>query len=381
MKVFLHAQTLGYLQGGGHFWVYLNWALGLRAAGAEMSWIESVDPKIAPADLPERVAQLRALLASYGFDQAIGLLSLKPGDIPESLRDLEITETRARETDLFINFRYGLPQEILDRFPNTALIDIDPGLLQVWVGMKQLVLSRHHHYFTIGEGVGRPGGRVPDVGLTWHHVPPCVALELWPVAPAAADAPFTTVSHWQAHEFVVEADGYWYPNDKRSGFLPFLDLPTRVSHPMELALCLREEDEADRKLMEAKGWRLRHTYDVAGTPGDYHRYIQNSYGEFSACKPSCVRFALAWTSDRTLCYLASGKPAVVQHTGPSAILPDRAGLWRFKTLEEAAEMVAAIAADYPNQCRLARELAEEVFDARKVAGRVLQVALGNKDGL
>ena len=376
MKVFVHAQTLGYLQGGGHFWVYLNWALGLRAAGAEVTWIESVDPKLSPEDLPERVKQLRTLLQSYGFDKSIGLLSLRPGDVPEPVRDLEISEARAREIDLFINFRYGLAQEILDRFRNTALIDIDPGLLQVWVGQNQLALSRHDHYFTIGEGVGRPGGRVPDVGLNWHHIPPCVALELWPVALAAPGAPFTTVSHWQAHEFVVEADGYWYPNDKRSGFLPFLDLPGRVSRPMELALCLGEGDGADRKMMEAKGWRIRHAYDVAGTPQDYHSYIQNSYGEFSACKPSSVRFAIAWTSDRTLCYLASGKPAVVQHTGASAILPDRAGLWRFQTLDEAAEAVEAIAADYPNQCRLARSLAEEVFDARKVTGRVLEITLG-----
>ncbi len=175
MKVSLLAQTIGYPEGGGHFWVYLNWALGLRASGARVTWIESIDPKISHHDVVERVAHLRSFLKPYGFDQSIALLSLRSGDIPPDLASLEITGDRAREADLFINFRYGLPQEILDRFRTTALIDIDPGLLQFWVGRNHLALSRHDFYFTIGEGVGRPGGKVSDLGLRWEHIPPCVA--------------------------------------------------------------------------------------------------------------------------------------------------------------------------------------------------------------
>jgi hypothetical protein len=83
----------------------------------------------------------------------------------------------------------------------------------------------------------------------------------------------------------------------------------------------------------------------------------------------------AWISDRTLCYLASGKPAVVQYTGPSRFLPDAAGLFRFRDLEEAARYLEMAAADYERQCGLARALAEEYFDARKVVGRVLELAL------
>jgi hypothetical protein len=89
-------------------------------------------------------------------------------------------------------------------------------------------------------------------------------------------------------------------------------------------------------------------------------------------KPSCVRLQNAWISDRTLCYLASGKPAVVQHTGPSRFLPDAAGLFRFRNLDEAVRDLDIVAADYDQQCRLARALAEEHFDARKVVQRVLE---------
>ena len=92
-------------------------------------------------------------------------------------------------------------------------------------------------------------------------------------------------------------------------------------------------------------------------------------------KPAYVRFQTAWISDRTLCYLASGKPAVVQHTGPSRFLPDAAGLFRFRDIDEAARHLDAAAADYDRHCRLARQLAEEYFDARKVVASVLERAV------
>ena len=114
---------------------------------------------------------------------------------------------------------------------------------------------------------------------------------------------------------------------------------------------------------------------MACTPVEYQRYIQESRGEFSCVKPSCLRLQNAWISDRTLCYLASGKPAVVEHTGQSRFLPDASGLFRFRSLEEAARSLELVASDYESQCQLARQLAEEYFDATKVVGHVLERAL------
>src|SRR5207249_1696374 len=83
----------------------------------------------------------------------------------------------------------------------------------------------------IGETVGQLGARFPDVGVAWQYTPPCVALDWWPVCPAGADAPLTTVTHWHADEWVGDnRDGY--KNDKRTGFLPFLELPRQVRQPM-----------------------------------------------------------------------------------------------------------------------------------------------------
>ena len=83
----------------------------------------------------------------------------------------------------------------------------------------------------------------------------------------------------------------------------------------------------------------------------------------------------AWISDRTLCYLASGKPVVVQHTGPSAWLPNGEGMFRFTTVDEAAAALEAVNADYERHCHAAREIAA-CFDAEHVAARILDETLG-----
>ena len=83
----------------------------------------------------------------------------------------------------------------------------------------------------------------------------------------------------------------------------------------------------------------------------------------------------AWISDRTLCYLASGKPAIVQHTGESRVLPDSEGLFRFRDIDEAVGALATVEADYHRHSRLARRLVEERFDAEKVIPHLLERAL------
>ena len=119
---------------------------------------------------------------------------------------------------------------------------------------------------------------------------------------------------------------------------------------------------------------------MGSTPEQYRAYIQQSRGEFSCAKPSCMTLANAWVSDRTLCYLASGKPAIVQHTGDSRVLPDAGGLFRFRNLDEAVQAFAAVESDYERHSRLARQLAEERFDARRIVARILEQAL-NVGGL
>src|SRR6185295_808582 len=143
------------------------------------------------------------------------------------------------------------------------------------------------------------------------------------------------------------------------------------------ALHLRTARDAEEgRDLQRRGWRVRLATEVAGTPEAYQSYIRRSRGEFSCAKPSCLKLQNAWVSDRTLCYLASGKPVVVQHTGPSALLPDGEGMFRFSTPEQAAAALSAVNADYERHSRAARRLAEEIFDAKKILPDLLARALG-----
>jgi hypothetical protein len=176
-------------------------------------------------------------------------------------------------------------------------------------------------------------------------------------------APYTTVSHWLSEMPEIT---------KKVGFLPYLNLPEKTSVPLELALYIGgENEESERAMLKEQGWSVRDSHEVAATPWDYQRYIQASRGEFSCAKPAFVRWQNAWVSERTICYLSSGKPAIVEHTGPSQFLPDASGLLRFKNPEEAITMLSDVEANYDRHALAARALAEEFFDSRKVVQKVL----------
>jgi hypothetical protein len=394
-------QTLNYPQGGGHLWVFLNWALGLRALGCEVIWLETVSDKESVAALKSRrkyrrlglerdglverptelvrevhanVAALKRHLERYGLAERLALCSWDGETLSDEVTNGCLDLEAAAEADLLLNLRYNLPGEVVERFRRSALLDIDPGLLQVWMSQGLVSVPQHDLYFTIGETVGQPGARFPDMGLKWHYTPPPVFLPEWPPVQADAMAPYTTVSHWWANEW-VKIQGELRDNNKRPAFMAYSDLPSRTSTQLELALALAPGDEEEARLLEQKGWKIRHAWTVSAGPEQYRAYIQQSRGEFSVVKPSCVWLSNAWISDRTLCYLASGKPAVVQHTGLSRFLPDSEGLFRFRDMEDAGRVLSAVESDYERHCRLARELAEEHFDAQKVAGRLLEQAL------
>ena len=132
---------------------------------------------------------------------------------------------------------------------------------------------------------------------------------------------------------------------------------------------------AEETELQKCGWRIRQSRQVTATPELYQQYIQRSRGEFSCAKPSYVKFQNAWISDRTICYLASGKPVVIQNTGPSSFLPNGEGMFRFSTLDQAVSAFEAINSDYERHCRAAREIAEANFDSKRVAEHILNTAL------
>jgi hypothetical protein len=380
-------------RGGGHFWVYAQYAQGLMKLGCEVVWLERIPAEIPTAD----VVTFFDRMERYGMGGKAHLY--RDGrDVPEAI---------TRRADLLLNFDQRIDPALVERFRRTALVDIDPGLLQFWMETEQLEIARHDVHFTIGETVGTPTARFPDGGREWVYTAPPVCLESWPYSHEPGCEAFTTVSSWWGGdgkgEWVTDGGSLLFENNKRVAFLRFARLPLLTPQPLELALALgagepgdateedrsrsRERhqssngatdyvgDEEDRNKLERYGWRLRSAQDVAGSPEGYASYIRGSRGEFSCVKPSCIHFENAWISDRTLCYLASGKPAVVQDTGASSFLPDDEGLFRFSSLDGAAESLACINGNYERHCRAAREIAEAWFDSARVLTRILEVAL------
>lgn len=364
------AKTLYYPQ-GGHLWVFINWAFGFRAAGCEVYWLDLYEPTLSAEENARYLTTLRDRLAPFGLADTI---VLAPQDGPA--QDLDAHSIGVLEgADLLFNLRYDLPERLMSLFRRSVLLDIDPGMTQQSIAAGLYKCPPHDVYFTIGEGVisGRSG--MPTLGVEWHYTPPAVFLEEWPVTPAQADAPFTTVSHWENKEWMVEPDGTYYLNHKKAAFEPFLDLPKQVDVPLELSLHL-PGDQTEGPLLRSKGWRLREAHEAAGSPEQFRQYVRGSRGEFSCAKPWYVRGKTGWISDRTPCYLATGRPVVLEDTGPLRLLEGiDAGFLRFKTLDEAAAALRRVHGDYAHHSRAARKLAEERFDATKLAKRVLEKAI------
>ncbi|HEY6156602.1 MAG TPA: hypothetical protein VIV88_04075 [Gemmatimonadales bacterium] len=370
--------------GGGHFWVYMQYAQGLRRLGCDVYWLEQFRP---PDDRAAETRMLSAFferLGRFGLEGKALLYARDRGAAAgtDALRfvggEWSDAERVLRQADLLLNFHYAIDPRLLGCARRTALVDIDPGLLQFWISTGQLSVAPHDCYLTTGETVGTPAARFSDCGLQWHHIRPPVCLDLWPFTYDPHAEAFTTVSSWSTTDWLkVTENGKTVlrENTKRVAFLQFESLPRHTRQPLELALYTDERDAADLACLTQNGWRVRHSRDVAGSPEAYRSYVQGSRGEFSCAKASCMTFQNAWVSDRTVCYLASGKPVVVQDTGPSSSLPNGEGMFRFSSVDEAARALDAINSDYGRHCHAARHIAETQFDSKRILEGVLNTTL------
>jgi hypothetical protein len=365
LSVVVRAWTVDYVEGGGHLWAYLNWALGLQRAGCHVWWLEVVADE---SDYTQAaVAARRSSLAAYGLADRFVACSPSGRACAVDAHPPDILEG----ADALLDLSYNTPASVLAGCGRTALIDIDPGQLQCWWADGHLDIAEHDLYFTTGERIGHPETPSPTCGVAWLHTPPPVDTLAWSEAPpAAADAAFTTITHWDAAEYFVHGPAM-FENSKRAGFLPYMELPEHSPVPLELALP-PGDSEHERASLRQHGWRVQDSLAVAGSPEAYRSYIRGSRGEFSCAKPSTVYLSNAWMSDRTLCYLASGRPAVVQHTGPSELVPDDEGILRFQTPAEAVRALHHVTVDYDRHANAARQLAIDVFDAKAVVTRVLE---------
>jgi hypothetical protein len=276
-----------------------------------------------------------------------------------------------REAELLINVMGFLDDPgLLDAARRRVFLDIDPGFGQLWRELGQAdVFAGHDDFVTIGRNLGREECTLPDCGLRWITTNQPIVLERWPAQPPVEGA-FTTVGTWRGRYAPIEYRGERY-GLRAHAFRALAALPRLCDAEFELALAIDEGESSDLSLLGENGWRLVDPRRVAADPFAYQAYIAGSQAELMVAKDVYVRSRSGWFSDRSICYLASGRPVVAQDTGLAGHYPTGEGLLTFRTLDEACAAVEAVRAEPRRHARAAREVAEEHFDSDRVLGRLL----------
>ena len=363
---------------GGMAWHYLQYAMGLKKLGHDVLVIEDsegypccYDPSRHVTDtdptyglaFADKVLERVGLGGQWAYHNAHASKwhGACAGDAVEF----------CESADLLINISGANPiRPWLKPIPHRVLIDTDPVFEQV----RQLTVpdrreraEMHNAYFSFGENVGTPDWAVPDDGWPWRRTRQPIVLDAWPVTPLPKAAALTTVMQWDSYP-AREYDGKYY-GLKAQSFEPYFDLPGRCPDVgIELAL---GSPDAPRDKLEAHGWRLSDPLEATSDPWTYQSFIQRSLGEFSVAKHGYVAANTGWFSERSACYLASGRPVIVQDTGFSNHLPTGRGLLSFTTPDEAADCIHRVLSDPAGHAKAAREVAETHFDSDVVLTQLL----------
>lgn len=348
---------------GGHTWFALQYLLGFRALGWEVTLVDRLEPGM-PAD---GLASLAAEMERFGLgdDWSVLLPEGESAGLPRA----EV-ESRLAASDFLLNVMgYLEDEELLARAPLRVFLDVDPGFGQMWRELDLADLfAGHDRFVSVGLNLGEAHCEVPDCGLEWTPTLPPVSLAHWPRTPGGSA--FTSVATWRGPYGPVEYEGRTY-GLRVHEFRRFLALPERVPACFELALAIDPGDAADCERLRQAGWVLRDPAVVAD-PSSYRRFIQASAAELTVAKAMYVDTSSGWFSDRSACYLASGKPVVAQETGFGEHLPTGEGLLAFSTLEEAVAAVEEVRGDPARHARAAREIAAEHLDATRVLARLVE---------
>jgi hypothetical protein len=355
---------------GGATWAVLQYLLGFTRLGHDVCFIEPIEP----GDLQPRGTTLAAsrnaryfadVMREFGLEQnSVLFLSGTDQFVGRPLAD---ARAFAQSSDVLVNISGTLRDPaFVDRIPVRVYLDLDPVFNQLWHATEQadMHFDGHTHFVTVGQSIGGADCSVPTCGREWIPTLQPIALEHWPVADGVQYDGLTTIANWRGYGS-IQHDGVFY-GQKAHALRPLVDLPARTGEPFMLALSIHPDEKKDLDALRGHGWRLLDPAEVADTPSSYRAFIGASKAEFGLAKAGYVTGRCGWFSDRSVCYLASGRPVVAQDTGFSRHLPTGAGLLRFTTSDEVIENVGALRRDYARHARAARALAEECFDSDKV---------------
>jgi hypothetical protein len=371
----IFAGTIGRSGLGGQAWASLQYLLGFRALGhdvfyledcCESSWVFDWEKEEWTTELDYPAAYVQACLEPFGFQDRWIYRAAKDSRGMSLEQFMEICS----QADLLI--LRAIPiwdwRPEYDRPARRAFIDVDPGFTQIKLanGDPKLREGLKHcdRHFTLGQRIGLPGCAIPNTDGPWLKTLPPVFLPEWPVVESPAAA-FTAIMRWQGF-FDVQFGGASFGQRDRE-FPKFLELPRRTQQKFCLAMMGTKPED-----LTQHGWEVVPGEIISKTPASYWEFIQQSRAEFGVPKHGYVAMRGGWFSDRSVCYLASGRPVVVEDTGLSDWLPVGEGMLTFRDLESARVAVEQVNSDYERHRRAARALAEKIF----ATGRVLPDFLG-----
>lgn len=370
---------LGKLPFAGMTLYNLHYVAGLRELGYEVHYVERqnvpdeyYDPRVDAMtdDVSYGFAYLESILSRVGM--ATGQASLVDSEGNCRGSGWSVLEKVLRRADFVLDLADATWFDELECCPQRAFVDGDPLFTQVAMlagGAAARSIARYDVLFTYGTRIGEPDCAIPALGREWLPTRPVITTSAWKVVPPTrASAPYTNVMSWSAWS-EIELDGRTY-GQKGQELARFTDLPERTGKPFRLAV----GGPAPRDLLREHGWELVDPLDVTGTIDAYRGFIAGSRADFGIAKHAYVASRSGWFSDRSTCYLASGRPVLHQDTGYRDWLDVDFGVLPFSDMESLLRALERLDADYERHAAGARKVAEEHFEARTVIGEMLERA-------
>ena len=363
---------------GGHTWLFAQYVLGLKRLGWDVLLLDRLEPGMCrdvagaacPFESSWNLAYWNDVLDRFDLRERASLIYDRGAQVAGvQMRDIL---QHVRSSACVLNVMGFVDHEaILEAAPLNVFVDIDPGFTQMWQDLGQTdFLGGHDAYVTVGANVGRPDCAIPTCGREWIAWRQPVLLDEWHAPAAASTRRFTSIGAWRGPYASVEYGGRTY-GLRAHEFRRFVSLPATRCGEFEVALDIDGHDTRDRELLDAHGWSLADPAVVAADPWVYRDYVWASGAEFMVAKGMYAHTNSGWFSDRSICYLAAGRPVLAQQTGIEQLYPTGEGLVTFSTLEEARAGAEAIVGDYQRHATAARDIAAEYFESDRVFGDLL----------
>ena len=375
---------------GGATWDYLQYVLGFARLGHRTYYLEDtgrwtwdVTQNTFSDDARASVAYLAKWLTA--LDPALAH-NWAVRDVHGHYYGMSQSQVAqlCREADVFINYSGScvLREEYM-HCQTKVYLDTDPLYNQA--GVPAYVcgtaddttrwavdyMRQHDKFLSFGENIGKPFCTVPAALFAWQPTRQPIVLDYWNTPCSPARQVYTTVMSWQPLGGSATVSGIVY-GGKHAEFGKVINLPRRTSQVLELAM---GGGSPPLDLLRQHGWHVIESYAVSADPWKYREYIQTSKAEFSVAKHAYVATRSGWFSCRSACYLAAGKPVVVQDTGFSESLPTAEGIVAFSTEDEALAAIERVNRDYQHHAVAATRLAREFFDAQRVLRTLLDTVL------